>query len=213
MEFHISRAAREAAKVDDLLFGYSGNVVFANVSASRSSPTRSTKPAGRTPIPAGAFNAGALFAMGLIDELSHALVAKYRKRSTPPSSPKPSAGSPPKPNPPSSTACCLPSPQQFPNVAVFAARSPPPIGCAARPMATQPRGRARRAFDAVDRQHQSRVQALPSRSSKTPASSNRPSIPTSPPPSPASSAPGRRSRNRHPLRRPARANAWRRRTR
>ena len=30
MEFHISRAIREAANVDDLLFGYSGNVVFAN---------------------------------------------------------------------------------------------------------------------------------------------------------------------------------------
>src|ERR1039458_2638789 len=35
MEFHISRAVREAAQVDDLLFGYSGNVVFANVAASR----------------------------------------------------------------------------------------------------------------------------------------------------------------------------------
>jgi len=35
MEFHISRAVREAAKVDDLLFSYSGNVVFANVAASR----------------------------------------------------------------------------------------------------------------------------------------------------------------------------------
>ena len=29
MEFHISRAVREAAQVDDVLFSYSGNVIFA----------------------------------------------------------------------------------------------------------------------------------------------------------------------------------------
>ena len=35
MEFHISRAVREAAQVDDVLFSYNGNIVFANVTASR----------------------------------------------------------------------------------------------------------------------------------------------------------------------------------
>jgi hypothetical protein len=83
MEFHISRAVREAAQVDDLLFSYSGNVVFANVAASRKLADALNKMRGTDADPAGAYNAGALFAMGLIDELSHALVAKYRKEIDP----------------------------------------------------------------------------------------------------------------------------------
>ena len=83
MEFHISRAVREAAKVDDLLFGYSGNVVFANVAASRKLAEALNQARGPHADPAGAINAGALFAMGLIDELSHALVARYRKEIDP----------------------------------------------------------------------------------------------------------------------------------
>ncbi|MGD0796978.1 MAG: alpha-amylase family glycosyl hydrolase [Acidobacteriaceae bacterium] len=82
MEFHISRAVREAAKVDDLLFSYTGNVVFADVAASRrlAIALNESRP---NADPASAFNAGALFAMGLIDELSHALVASYRKQLDP----------------------------------------------------------------------------------------------------------------------------------
>jgi Alpha amylase, catalytic domain len=83
MEFHISRAVREAAQVDDLLFSYSGNVVFANVAASRKLADALNKARGPNADPAGAYNAGALFAMGLIDELSHALVARYRKEIDP----------------------------------------------------------------------------------------------------------------------------------
>ena len=82
MEFHVSRAVREKYGIDELLFGYSGNVVFANVGASRQMAKRINdvrEAAGdeRT------INAGALFAMGLIDELSHAMVAKYRKEVDP----------------------------------------------------------------------------------------------------------------------------------
>ncbi|HEX4652172.1 MAG TPA: alpha-amylase, partial [Granulicella sp.] len=83
MEFHISRAVREAAQVDDVLFSYTGNVVFANVAASRKLADALNKARGPNPDPAGTFNAGALFAMGLIDELSHALVAQYRKQTDP----------------------------------------------------------------------------------------------------------------------------------
>ncbi len=83
MEFHISRAVREAAQVDDLLFSYSGNVVFANVAASRKLAEALNQVRGPNADPAGAINAGALFAMGLIDELSHALVARYRKEIDP----------------------------------------------------------------------------------------------------------------------------------
>src|ERR1700731_4662548 len=83
MEFHISRAVRESAEVDDLLFGYNGNVVFANVAASPKLAEALNKARGPNADPAGAINAGALFAMGLIDELSHALVARYRKQIDP----------------------------------------------------------------------------------------------------------------------------------
>jgi hypothetical protein len=83
MEFHISRKVRDAAQVDDLLFSYSGNVVFANVGASRKLADALNKARDPNADPAGAYNAGALFAMGLIDELSHALVARYRKEIDP----------------------------------------------------------------------------------------------------------------------------------
>ena len=55
MEFHISRAVREATQVDDILFSTTGNVVFANVAASRKlaealNRTRKDGRAARTPI-------------------------------------------------------------------------------------------------------------------------------------------------------------------
>src|SRR5947209_2319105 len=83
IEFHISRAVRQAANVDDQLFSYTGNVVFANVTASRKLAQALNEARGPNADPAGQYNAGALFAMGLIDELSHALVAKYRREIDP----------------------------------------------------------------------------------------------------------------------------------
>ena len=83
MEFHISRAVREAVQVDDVLFSYTGNVIFANVTASRKLAEALNKARGQNADPADTYNAGALFAMGLIDELSHALVAQYRKHTDP----------------------------------------------------------------------------------------------------------------------------------
>jgi glycosidase len=83
MEFHIARTLRDQLQIDDILFSYTGNVIFANVAASRklaqqlnlaraqADPTAAADPS-RT------VNAGALFAMGLIDELNHVLVRKYR---------------------------------------------------------------------------------------------------------------------------------------
>lgn len=84
MEFHIARAVREKLELDDLLFSYSGNVMFANVAASRKLAQKLNEVRGEGANPAGAVNAGALFAMGLIDELNHALVARYRTEIDPP---------------------------------------------------------------------------------------------------------------------------------
>ena len=83
MEFHISRAVRELVQMDDLLFSYTGNVVFANVAASRKLAQQLNVVRGTEADPKRAINAGALFAMGLIDELQHALVEAYRKEIDP----------------------------------------------------------------------------------------------------------------------------------
>ncbi len=87
MEFHIARSLRERLDVGDLLFSYTGNVVFANVAAARrlalALNTLRNEQNGGVPDPARQVNAGALYAMGLIDELSHAMVARYRKEIDP----------------------------------------------------------------------------------------------------------------------------------
>jgi len=83
MEFHISRALRERLDLDDLLFSYTGNVVFGNVAASRKLAQKMNDARGVEAGPADVANAGALFAMGLIDELNHALVARYREEIDP----------------------------------------------------------------------------------------------------------------------------------
>jgi hypothetical protein len=83
MEFHISRSIRERLNMDELLFSYTGNVVFANVTASRKLADKLNTARGAETDPAKTIHAGALFAMGLIDELNHALVASYRKEIDP----------------------------------------------------------------------------------------------------------------------------------
>ena len=152
MEFHISRAVREAAKVDDVLFSYTGNVVFADVAASRKlaealNGSRKDGARGADADPAGAINGGALFAMGLIDELSHALVERYRKQIDPAVlseavrwfAAQIDSG---KSQPGKLEALLLAFTEQFPNVAVLprqahrrgvAKRNPPTVGPTARP--------------------------------------------------------------------------------
>jgi glycosidase len=83
MEFHISKEIRERLNLDDLLFSFTGNVVFANVAASRKLAHQLNELQGAEASPEKTINAGALFAMGLIDELSHALVARYRLEKDP----------------------------------------------------------------------------------------------------------------------------------
>ena len=83
MEFHISRAIRDKLNTDELLFSYSGNVVFGNVAASRKLARQLNESQGPEADPAKTINAGALFAMGLIDELNHALASRYRKEIDP----------------------------------------------------------------------------------------------------------------------------------
>ncbi|HYK36090.1 alpha-amylase family glycosyl hydrolase [Alloacidobacterium sp.] len=119
MEFHISRAVREGLEIDGLLFAYTGNVVFANVAASRKLASQLNQARGTETDSSKAINAGALFAMGLIDELSHALVARYRKEIDPAVHTQAIRWFSSKINQPDLEKLLLAFVEQFPNVAVY----------------------------------------------------------------------------------------------
>src|ERR1700712_4843447 len=78
MEFHINRSLRERLPLDDVLFSYRGNVFFANRAASRRLAAQLNELRSASATSTEVVNAGSLFAMGLIDELSHAMAARYR---------------------------------------------------------------------------------------------------------------------------------------
>src|SRR5208282_1026563 len=83
MEFHISREVRNRYQFAETLFSFTGNVVFANVAASRQFAYRMNLVRDVQNNPERAVNAGALYAMGLIDEASHAVMARYRQQFDP----------------------------------------------------------------------------------------------------------------------------------
>jgi len=83
MEFHISRKARERYQFAESLFSYTGNVVFANVTACREFAHRMNTVRDAEKHPERVVHAGQLFAMGIIDEASHVLMARYRQQFDP----------------------------------------------------------------------------------------------------------------------------------
>jgi glycosidase len=83
MEFHISRNARERYQFAGSLFSYTGNVVFANMAACREFAHRMNQVRDAEDHPDRAIHAGSLYAMGLIDEASHVLIARYREQFDP----------------------------------------------------------------------------------------------------------------------------------
>lgn len=80
MEFHISRDARERYQFSDTLFSFNGNVVFADMPACRTFAHRMNQVRDTTQNPDQAIHAGQLYAMGLIDEASHVIIARYREQ-------------------------------------------------------------------------------------------------------------------------------------
>ncbi|MCX6017533.1 MAG: alpha-amylase family glycosyl hydrolase [Chloroflexi bacterium] len=72
MEFHVSRISRDRYHFDDALFTLTGNVVIADFYAARVFAQRMNE-TGRHA------SASEINAMGLIDEVSHMLVAEYRR--------------------------------------------------------------------------------------------------------------------------------------
>jgi glycosidase len=83
MEFHISRNARERYRFAESLFSYAGNVIFANMAACRQFAHRMNQVRDVERHPERALHAGQLYAMGLIDEASHVLMARYREQFDP----------------------------------------------------------------------------------------------------------------------------------
>jgi hypothetical protein len=83
MEFHIARSARERYRFAETLFSYTGNVVFANMAACREFAHRMNLVREVEKHPERAVHAGKLYAMGLIDEASHVLMARYREQFDP----------------------------------------------------------------------------------------------------------------------------------
>jgi glycosidase len=80
LEFHISRSARDRYQFPDTLFSFNGNVVFANMGACRAFAYRMNQVRESEKYPNRAVHAGALFAMGLIDEAGHVLLQRYREQ-------------------------------------------------------------------------------------------------------------------------------------
>ena len=82
-EFHVSRAARQRYGFEEELFSWTGNVLFANVGASRRFAEKMNRQRDVERDPERTIHAGALNAMALIDELLHALIAQYRRQRDP----------------------------------------------------------------------------------------------------------------------------------
>jgi glycosidase len=83
MEFHISLDARQRYQFAESLFSYNGNVVFGSMGACREFAHRMNTVRESHKYPERALHAGQLWAMGLIDEVSHVLMARYREQFDP----------------------------------------------------------------------------------------------------------------------------------
>ncbi len=83
MEFHISKSARERYGVEETLFSFTGNVIFADAAASRRLAYQMNTVRETSDNPELVVNPGALFAMGLLDEITHLLFAQYRTQVDP----------------------------------------------------------------------------------------------------------------------------------
>ncbi|MGH9605399.1 MAG: alpha-amylase family glycosyl hydrolase [Terracidiphilus sp.] len=83
MEFHIARSVRERYGFSESLFSFTGNVVLANMPACRQLTHRMNQVRQADKFPERAVHAGQLYAMGLIDEASHVVMARYRQQFDP----------------------------------------------------------------------------------------------------------------------------------
>ena len=126
MEFHVSRAVRSKTAVDEALFNYAGNVVFANLAAGRAFVKKFNEARAAEGSDAPVLHAGALFAMGLIDELNHAMIARYRETLDPDLLPMALRWFESKENRAHVDGLLHTFTDEFPNVAIFRGEQTPP---------------------------------------------------------------------------------------
>ncbi len=82
-EFHVSRRVRDACGLSDTLFSVTGNVVFADFRAARELAHRLNEQRDVHNHPERAVRASRLYALGLIDEVLHLMVARHRQLRAP----------------------------------------------------------------------------------------------------------------------------------
>ena len=82
-EFHVSRDARDNYQFDETLFALSGNVVFANFYAARLFAQKMNNQRDLVNFPERAVRAGQINAIGLIDEILHLVIGRYRDQRNP----------------------------------------------------------------------------------------------------------------------------------
>ena len=81
MEFHISQRARKHYDFSEKLFSYNGNVIFADIRAVREFAAKINTVRAKEGLKQ--VYAGEINALGLLDEIMHALLDQYRKRYAP----------------------------------------------------------------------------------------------------------------------------------
>ena len=82
-EFHVSCRVRDACELPDTLFSTSGNVVFADFRAAREFAYRLNRRRDLARFPERAVSASRIYALGLIDEALHLVIARFREQRAP----------------------------------------------------------------------------------------------------------------------------------
>jgi glycosidase len=82
-EFHILAEVRREYQFDETLYGFNGNVVFANFHAVRLFAKKMNDRRDLAKYPERAVRAGQLNAMGLIDEICHYMIRRYEEAMNP----------------------------------------------------------------------------------------------------------------------------------
>jgi len=83
LEFHISRKSREYYQFDETIYLFNGNVIFENFLAARLFAKKMNERRDVQNYPERAIKASQVNAMGLIDEILHLVVEKYREQRKP----------------------------------------------------------------------------------------------------------------------------------
>ena len=80
MEFHVSKKARTAYRLEDTLFSLSGNVISLNIAEARRLVQQMNDVRQIDRYPERTVRTGQVLAMGLIDEILHYVVRLYRQQ-------------------------------------------------------------------------------------------------------------------------------------